>query len=111
MEKQFEITGADREASGLDQLKHTVAQKLSNAADALHQQTARVERPSELSRFGEQAAGWLERSADYVNEMEPQKLPQKLKDDLAMQVRRNPGRSLLIVGAAGLILGKLLRRR
>ena len=107
MEKQFEITGADREASGLDQLKHTVAQKLSNAADALHQQTARVERPSELSRFGEQAAGWLERSADYVNEMEPQ----RLKDDLAMQVRRNPGRSLLIVGAAGLILGKLLRRR
>ncbi len=107
MEKQFEITGADREASGLDQFKHTVAQKLSSAADALHQQTARVEQPNELSRFGDQAAGWLERSADYVSAMEPQ----KLKDDLATQVRRNPGRTLLIVGAAGLILGKLLRRR
>jgi ElaB/YqjD/DUF883 family membrane-anchored ribosome-binding protein len=109
MEKQFEITGAyaKPEASGLDQFKHTVAQKLSNAADALHQQTARVQQPSDLSRFGEKAADWLESSADYVSAMEPQ----KLKDDLAMQVRRNPGRSLLIVGAAGLILGKLLRRR
>ncbi|NOT62482.1 MAG: hypothetical protein HOP19_19930 [Acidobacteria bacterium] len=109
MEKQFELMGdyvkPDNTAFG--QFKHTVAQKLSDAANALHQQSARTEQPSEFSRLGQKAAGWLECSADYVNAMEPQ----KLKDDLAMQVRRNPGRSLLIVGAAGLILGKLLRRR
>ncbi len=114
MEKQFELDKSyesgeyqSGEPTALGQIKNTVVQKLSDAADALHQHTARVERPSEFSRLGQQAAGWLERSADYVSEMEPQ----KLKDDLAMQVRRNPGRSLLVVGAVGLILGKLLRRR
>lgn len=119
MEKQFELNrtyqsdmglggaGQSGEQSALGQIKNTVAQKLADAAHALYQHTARVEQPSEFSRLGQQAAGWLERSADYVSEMEPQ----KLKDDLAMQVRRNPGRSLLIVGAAGLVLGKLLRRR
>ena len=109
MEKQFELDGTypSRDESAFGQIKNTVAQKLADAAEALQQHTARVERPTEFSRLGQQAAGWLERSADYVSEMEPQ----KLKDDLALQVRRNPGRSLLIVGAAGLILGKLLRRR
>jgi ElaB/YqjD/DUF883 family membrane-anchored ribosome-binding protein len=37
--------------------------------------------------------------------------PQKIKTDIQDQMRRNPGRSLLIAGAAGLILGALLRRR
>lgn len=114
MEKEFELNRSYQrvasqctEPSALGQIKNTVAQKLADAADALHHHSTRAERPTELSRLGQQAAGWLERSADYVSEMEPQ----KLKDDLAMQVRRNPGRSLLVVGAAGLILGKLLRRR
>ena len=109
MEKQFELDGTapNRDESVLGQFKNTVVQKLADAAEALQQHTARVEQPSEFSRLGQQAAGWLERSADYVSELEPQ----KLKDDLAMQVRRNPGRSLLVVGAVGLILGKLLRRR
>lgn len=109
MEKQLE-TGSyyeNRPESTLGQFKSTVARQLSTAAQALHRQTARADRPSELSRFGEQAAGWLERSATYVNEMEPQ----RLKADLETQVRRNPGRSLLIAGLAGLVLGKLLRRR
>ena len=109
MEKQLE-TGSyagNREESALGQFKSTVAKQLSTAAQALHQQTARVERPSEFSKLGEQAAGWLERSAVYVKEMEPQ----QLKADLETKVRSNPGRSLLIVGLAGLVLGKLLGRR
>jgi ElaB/YqjD/DUF883 family membrane-anchored ribosome-binding protein len=109
MEKQFETLSDDRnrQESTLGQIKHTMARQLSSAAQAIHKQTASPERPSELSKFGEQAAGWLERSAEYVNEMEPQ----QLKADLETQVRRNPGRSLLIAGLAGLVLGKLLRRR
>lgn len=109
MDKQLE-TGTsygDRRESTFGQFRSTVARQLSSAAEALHQQTARADRPTELSKFGEQAAGWLERSATYVNEMEPQ----QLKADLETKVRRNPGRSLLIAGLAGLVLGKLLRRR
>ncbi len=107
--KQLETESYDenRQESAFGQFRSSVARQLSTAAQTLHQKTARVDQPSELSKFGEQAAGWLERSAEYVNEMEPR----RSKADLETQVRRNPGRSLLIAGLAGLVLGKLLRRR
>jgi ElaB/YqjD/DUF883 family membrane-anchored ribosome-binding protein len=65
------------------------------------------ERNQNVAGYGQQAAGWLNRSADYVQDFSPQ----HLKSDIEEQVRRNPGRSLLIAGAAGLILGAILRRR
>jgi ElaB/YqjD/DUF883 family membrane-anchored ribosome-binding protein len=36
---------------------------------------------------------------------------EQVKADLQQEIRRNPGRSLLIAGAFGLLLGSLLRRR
>ena len=93
--------------STFKQIKTTVADKLQSAAQTLHQKADRSGQPAELATFGHRAAGWLERSAEYVNEMEPQ----RLKTDLENQVRRNPGRSLLVAGIVGLALGGLLRRR
>jgi len=93
--------------STFKQIRTTVADKLQAAAQTLHQKADRSGQPAELSTFEHRAAGWLERSADYVNEMEPQ----RLKSDLENQVRRNPGRSLLVAGIVGLALGGLLRRR
>ncbi|HEX4949972.1 MAG TPA: hypothetical protein VFZ34_25120 [Blastocatellia bacterium] len=111
MENQMETgnfnNNRSESTSTWGQVRHTVARQLSNAAHALHNKTASTERPSELTKFGEQAAGWLERSADYVHDMEPQ----QIKADLESTVRRNPGRSLLIAGLAGVVLGNLLRRR
>ncbi|MGE0130794.1 MAG: hypothetical protein AB7U82_22175 [Blastocatellales bacterium] len=100
----YEEEGRD---STFKQIRTTVADKLQAAAQTLHQKADRSGQQTELSTFGHRAAGWLERSADYVNEMEPQ----RLKSDLENQVRRNPGRSLLIAGVVGLALGGLLRRR
>jgi ElaB/YqjD/DUF883 family membrane-anchored ribosome-binding protein len=57
--------------------------------------------------FGSQASAWLHNSADYVERMEPK----KIKDDIAEQVRRNPGKSLLVASAVGLILGAIFRRK
>jgi ElaB/YqjD/DUF883 family membrane-anchored ribosome-binding protein len=37
--------------------------------------------------------------------------PKKIKADITEQVRRNPGKSLLVAGAVGLILGAIFRRR
>jgi ElaB/YqjD/DUF883 family membrane-anchored ribosome-binding protein len=96
-----------RNDSTFKQIKTTVADKLQAAATAIHQKADRSGQPPEVTAFGHRAAGWLERSADYVNEMEPQ----RLKTDIENQVRRNPGRSLLIAGIVGLALGGLLRRR
>ena len=104
-EYQAELGGSS--VSTFRQIRTTVAGKLQAAAQTLHQKAARFDQPNDLSDFGHRAAGWLERSAQYVNEIEPQ----RVKSDLASQVRRNPGRSLLIAGAVGLVLGRLLRRR
>jgi ElaB/YqjD/DUF883 family membrane-anchored ribosome-binding protein len=99
--------GGRQRDSIFKQIRTTAADKLQAAAQTLHQKADRSGQSPEITAFGHRAAGWLERSADYVNEMEPQ----RLKSDLENQVRRNPGRSLLIAGIVGLALGGLLRRR
>ena len=111
----FTNRSLDREHSGapgsggsstFNQVKSTVADKLHSAAQSLHQ-TADRGNQQNLTNFGHQAADWLDRSADYVSQMDPS----RMRSDIETQVRRNPGRSLLIAGAVGLVLGGLLRRR
>jgi ElaB/YqjD/DUF883 family membrane-anchored ribosome-binding protein len=96
-----------RSQSTFNRVKATVADRMSRAAQLLHDQSSRTGSESELSNLGNRAADWLDRSAGYVKEVEPQ----RLKSDIETQVRRNPGRSLLIAGAVGLVLGSILRRR
>lgn len=96
-----------RSGSTFQQIRSTVAEKLQSAAQTLHQKTAGSNQQNEFTDFGKRAANWLENSADYVNHMEPS----QVRNDIENQVRRNPGRSLLIAGAVGLVLGGLLRRR
>lgn len=93
--------------STFEQIRSTVAEKLQSAAQTLHQKTARSHKQNELTDFGQRAANWLEHSADYVSQIEPS----QVRNDIENQVRRNPGRSLLIAGAVGLVLGGLFRRR
>ncbi len=93
--------------STLSQVKSTVADKLHAAADSLHQTAGRGTEETQFTRFGHQAADWLDRSADYVSRLEPE----QVRNDIESSVRKNPGRSLLIAGAVGLVLGGLLRRR
>jgi ElaB/YqjD/DUF883 family membrane-anchored ribosome-binding protein len=94
--------------TGLNQIKTNIADKLRSAAGSLKGQASRVAgRNENMTGYGNQAADWLNRSADYVEEFDPK----QLRSDVESQVRRNPGRSLLIAGAAGLILGALLKRR
>lgn len=99
--------GGRQSDSTFKQIRATVADKLQAAAQTLHQKAERSDRQTEFSTFEHRAADWLERSANYINEMEPQ----RLKSDIENQIRRNPGRSLLIAGVVGLALGGLLRRR
>lgn len=94
-------------SSTFQQIRSTVAEKLQSAAQTLHQKTDGSDHQNELAKFGKQAANWLEHSAEYVNQIEPS----QVRNDIEMQVRRNPGRSLLIAGAVGLVLGGLFRRR
>jgi ElaB/YqjD/DUF883 family membrane-anchored ribosome-binding protein len=95
-------------ASTLDTIKTTVSDKLHTAAAAIRQRVSAPEsQASPIASYASQASEWLDTSADYVERVDPQ----KIKDDIQQRVRRNPAQSLLIAGAAGLILGILLRRR
>lgn len=91
--------------SSLDTIKDTVADKLHAVAGVI-QQKAGQNQESGVAGYAGQAAGWLDDAAEYVREVDPQ----RVKSDLQKQVRSNPGRSLLVAGAAGLLLGFLLRR-
>jgi ElaB/YqjD/DUF883 family membrane-anchored ribosome-binding protein len=100
--------GYERGGSTLDNIKTTVAEKLYSAADTLQQRAGRTDQPdSPMATYGTQASEWLNRSADYIRDMDVN----KVKTDMQNEVRKNPGRSLLIATAAGLVLGALFRRR
>jgi ElaB/YqjD/DUF883 family membrane-anchored ribosome-binding protein len=91
--------------STIETVKSTVAEKLHAAAGVIHQKAGQSQ-DSPVAGYAEQAAGWLDDAADYVRDVDPQ----RVKADVQHQVRQNPGRSLLVAGAAGLLLGFLLRR-
>jgi ElaB/YqjD/DUF883 family membrane-anchored ribosome-binding protein len=93
--------------SGVNKVKKTIAEKLKTAAEVIRQKTGQPERTGTLAAYGTQASKWLDSSADYVRELDID----QVKTDLQQQVRHNPGRSLLIAGAVGLVLGTIFRRR
>jgi len=84
-----------------------IADKLHQAAETLFGKTENGQTPHDAAKFGSQASTWLHNSADYIERMEPK----KIQADITEQVRRNPGKSLLVAGAAGLILGAIFRRK
>jgi|SRR5215831_1757934 len=91
--------------STFDDVKHRVADKLHSAAETIQSKAAENQQSS-LSGYAITAAGWLDDTSMYIRNADSQ----RIKSDLQTQVRRNPGRSLLIAGAAGLLLGVLIRR-
>ena len=97
-------TPAGNSGSKFDNVKTTVADKLAEAAEALRQKTGQN---SARAGYANQASDWLDDAATYVRDIDPA----EIKSNIQQQVHSNPGRSLLIAGAAGLALGILLRRR
>jgi ElaB/YqjD/DUF883 family membrane-anchored ribosome-binding protein len=91
--------------STLDTVKETVAEKLHVAAGAI-QDKAGQNPDNPVSSYASQAAGFLDDAANYVRQVDPG----QVKSDIQRQVRRNPGKSLLIAGVVGLMFGVLVRR-
>jgi ElaB/YqjD/DUF883 family membrane-anchored ribosome-binding protein len=91
----------------IDTWKNKLAEKLQSAAITVQDKARAANEDSPISTYGEKASRWLNNSADYLNKKDFE----QMKTDVREQIRRNPGRSLLIAGAAGLILGTILRRR
>jgi ElaB/YqjD/DUF883 family membrane-anchored ribosome-binding protein len=104
---ESETFPATRSQAGIDRVKNTVADKLNTAAEALRRKTDGPQQNNNTTRYGKQAADWLESSADYLKGLDVN----RVKKNIENSVRQNPGRTLLIAGAAGLLLGTLVRRR
>jgi ElaB/YqjD/DUF883 family membrane-anchored ribosome-binding protein len=94
-------------APEFEDVKRAVADKLHEAAGAVRNLTRSSGPQSSIGCYGRQASEILDRSADYVRRFDYERTDTRIKD----YVRQHPGRSLLIAGAAGLIIGVLVRRR
>jgi len=93
---------------GVQRVKGAAAQALNAAADVLRNRAEGASGQfSALTGYGRQASDLLARSARFVEEMDMERVQRQVED----AVRRNPGRSLLIAGTVGFLLGATLRRR
>jgi hypothetical protein len=94
-------------ASKFDKVKHTVAEKLHDAADSIRRKTEAPDKHSGMDEYGRRASSLLDQSADYIRDFDIK----RADADLQKQIRNYPGRSLLIALGAGLLIGMMVRRR
>jgi ElaB/YqjD/DUF883 family membrane-anchored ribosome-binding protein len=90
--------------STFNTIKEKVAQGLKSAAESLKTKGPQT---GEISNYAKQTSRWLDNAGTYVEDLSTS----RVKSDIQHQMRTNPGRSLLIAGAVGLIVGSLFRRR
>ncbi len=94
------------EMFNLDEIKNVVAKKLHTVAGDLSEKAGSPELQPVIGDYGKQAADWLDQSAQYIQDFDHQEFNARMRT----YIRENPGTSILIAGATGLILGALVRR-
>ena len=105
-ETPAEFQASDK-STGFENVKNIIADKLHDVAEVLGKKTADQDTQSGIAQCGKQASEWLDQSAEYVRQFDYEQTDAKVRE----YVRQSPGRSLLIGGAVGLIIGAILRRR
>ena len=105
-ETAAEFQGAGK-STGFENVKNIIADKVQNVAEALGEKAADQDAQSGIAHYGKQASEWLDQSAEYVRQFDYEAVDARVRE----YVRQSPGRSLLIAGAVGLIIGAILRRR
>jgi len=99
-----EIQGSCKSA-GFENVKNTIADRLHNVAGTLGEKAA--DAPSGKSQCRKRASEWLDDFAEYVRQFDQKQVDTTVRE----YVKKSPGRSLLIAGGIGLIIGVALRRR
>ncbi len=97
-------TGASR---GFENIKNSIADQLKTAAEMLDEKSKGEHAQSGIGQYGKQASEWLDQSAGYVRQFDYEEAEASIREC----IKQHPGRSLLIAGAVGLIIGVVLRRR
>jgi ElaB/YqjD/DUF883 family membrane-anchored ribosome-binding protein len=94
-------------STGFENVKNVIADRLHSAAERLGEHGADQDAQSGTAKYGKQASEWLDESAEYVRKFDYTQADAGLRE----YVKQSPGRSLLIAGAIGLVIGTVLRRR
>ena len=92
---------------GFENVKNRIADKLQSVAKELGEKAADPVGTSGIAQHGKRASEWMDHSAEYVRKFDYKKADERIRE----YVKQSPERTLLIAGAAGLILGVILRRR
>lgn len=93
--------------AGMEKAKLKLAEKLDNIALTLEKRTAGNSEHPELASYGREASDILHQSAAYVRDFDYEQTEAEVRG----YIRQQPGKSLMIAGGVGLLLGFLLRRR
>lgn len=94
-------------STGFENVKNNIADTLHTAAGALGAKSAEIDSQPGLARFGKQASERLDQSAEYIRRFDYTPADVKIREF----IRQSPGRSLLIAGMFGLIIGAIVRRK
>ena len=105
-ETAAEFQGSSK-SPGFENVKNIIADKLHTVAGAIGEKAAAQDAPSSIAQCGKQASEWLDQSAEYVRQFDYARADARVRE----YVKQSPGRSLLMAGAVGLIIGAILRRR
>jgi ElaB/YqjD/DUF883 family membrane-anchored ribosome-binding protein len=105
-ETAAESQGSSR-STGFENAKNCIADKLHNAAGVIGEKAADPDAQPNIAQYGKQASEWLDQSAEYVRKFDYEQADARVREC----VGQSPGRSLLIAGGIGLIIGAVLRRR
>jgi ElaB/YqjD/DUF883 family membrane-anchored ribosome-binding protein len=105
-ETTAEFQGSGK-STGFGNVKTSIADMIDKVAETLREKAAEQDAHSRIAQYGKQASEWLDQSAGYVRQFDHRQADARVRE----HVRQSPGRSLLIVGAVGLIIGGILRRR
>jgi ElaB/YqjD/DUF883 family membrane-anchored ribosome-binding protein len=93
--------------TGFENVKNSIADNLHYIARVLCEKAANQDAQSDMAQYEKQASEWLGQSADYVRQFDYEVTEKQVRE----YVRQRPGRSLLIAGGVGLLIGAVLRRR
>ena len=92
---------------GFENVKNIIADQLESVAEALGENATGQDAQSGIAHYGKQASEWLDQSAGYVRQFDYEQAEARAREC----IKQHPGRSLLVAGAVGLIIGAALRRR
>lgn len=103
---ETEPQGSGR-STGFGSIKTLIINRLRTIAEAIGENATAMDGISGQTQCAQKTAEWLDHSTEFIQRFDYKQVSGWVRES----VRQKPGRSLLVAGAVGLILGAIIRRR